>query len=73
MIMKSIYAHLRSGKMLEKWTYTQSYPHYPQKKGKFTIKNGDKNRKYVLLILLKKNLLKKRIDKSNVEKCCENF
>lgn len=30
--MKSSFEHKKSGKKIEKWTYAQSYPHYPQKK-----------------------------------------
>lgn len=32
-IMQSGYAHFEKLENAEKWTYTQSYPHYPQEQG----------------------------------------
>jgi hypothetical protein len=55
-------------KNLEKWTYTQSYPHFPQKRLNFPLKKSRKNRKFVLANLLKKFFFLKYVDKSNVEK-----
>lgn len=66
--MKSSFEHKKSGKKLEKWTYAQSYPHYPQKSMVYHKKDRIKNRKYVLDNLPKKNFSVKRIDKLNVEK-----
>lgn len=31
-VMQSGYAHILRRENAEKWTYTQSYPHYPQEK-----------------------------------------
>lgn len=37
--MESSFAHKKVVERYEKWTYTQSYPHYPQKK----LERGGKN------------------------------
>ena len=65
--MKPSCAHRKYIKKHGKWTYTQSYPQFPQKMIETTVENGMGNRMYVPCKLLKKNYSAKRIDKSNVE------
>lgn len=43
--MKPGFEQAKSGKKLENWTYTQSYPHYPQKSESEKWKNIGKNKK----------------------------
>ena len=65
--MKPSFAHRKDIKKIEKWTYTQSYPQFPQKMIKTTNENDMKNRMYVLCKMPKKKYSSKRIDKLNVE------
>ena len=65
--MESSFAHKKVIKRFEKWTYAQSYPHYPQKNLERTEGNSGKIRINVLCKMLKKIFLIKKIDKSSVE------
>ena len=65
--MQPSFAHEMFEKRLEKQTYTQSYPHYPQNLMWIYGEKMKKNRKNVLFKMTKKNFCKKRIDKINVE------
>lgn len=71
MIMKPSFAHRKYIKKHGKWTYTQSYPQFPQKMVETTVENGMKNRIYVSCKLLKKTILPKELTNqmsNNVEK-----
>lgn len=58
--MKSSFKHKKSGKKLEKWTYAQSYPHYPQKKVWFTINKWVQKEKICSVKCAEKKLLYKK-------------
>ena len=65
--MKPNFTHSEFIKKLEKRTYAQSYPQFPQKNRGLRGEKWEDAGMYVLYNVLKKNLSLKRIDKLDVE------
>jgi len=60
------YPHFVDLKMMEKWSYSRSYPHYPHFLPVFYTKTNLSTRKFVLCKKIKIEKVKKNLDRQIV-------